>query len=99
MRNLRYTFYSLVMKLLPIGPIRPFQERILEIVRGEVEQKRRELQQVRWQANQAHMELQSDLENPDYSPEKKEELRKIDRQLCQLLDDYVLISRYRIPDD
>ena len=99
MRNLRYTFYTLVMKLLPIGPIRPIQERILETMRGEVEQKRRELQQVRWQANQAHMELQSDLENPDYPPEKKEELRKIDRQLCELLDDYVLISRYRIPDD
>jgi len=99
MKNPRYTFYTLVMKLLPIGPIRLIQERILEIMSGEVEQKRRELQRLRWQANQAHMELQNDLENPDYPPEKKEELRKIDRQLCELLDEYVSMSRYRIPED
>jgi len=64
-----------------------------------VEQKRRELQRVRWQANQAHMELQNDLENPDYPPEKKKERRKIDQRLCELLDEYVSVSRYRIPDD
>ena len=31
MKNPRYTFYTLVMKLLPIGPIRLIQERILEV--------------------------------------------------------------------
>lgn len=45
------------------------------------------------------MELQNDLENPDYPPEKKKELRKIDQRLCELLDEYVSVSRYRIPDD
>lgn len=99
MKDIRQTIYILVLKLPPIRLIYPLQERILEIMRGELEQKRRELQWLRWQANQAHMELQNDLENPDYSPEKKEELRKIDRQLCNLLDQYVSISRCRIPDE
>ena len=99
MINFRYTIYGLAMKLPPIGSIRTMQDRILEIMKGEVELKRRELQQIRWQANQVHMELVNDLDDPDYSLEKKEELRKIDQRLCKLLDEYTEMSRYRIPDD
>ena len=99
MKDWRFTFYVLVMKLPLIRLIQPIRDRILELMRGIVEQKRRELQRVRWQANQAHMELQNDLENPDYPPEKKKERRKIDQRLCELLDEYVSVSRYRIPDD
>ena len=99
MRNVRDMLFVLVLKLPPIRPIQPLQEKILDFMRGELELKRRELQRIRWQANQAHMEIQNDLENPDYPPEKKEELRKIDRRLSELLDEYVTMSRYRIPDE
>ena len=99
MRDFRHTIYILIMKLPPIRSLQPIQDSILEIMRREVEQEKQDLQRLRWQANQAHMELQKDLGDPDCPPEKKEELRKIDQRLVELLGDYAVMSRFQIPDE
>ena len=61
--------------------------------------KRREFHYVRWQASKAQMDLLKNLENPDYPAEKEEKLMKIDQRLNELLEEYVAMSRYRIPDE
>ena len=99
MKDFRYTIYIITLKLPPIRPIRSLQDRIQEILRGELEMKRREFHYVRWQASQAQMDLLKNLENPDYPAEKEEKLMKIDKRLNELLEEYVAMSRYRIPDE